>query len=209
MDILSDDSILEIITNISNFNDLENLCKSSKRIKDICKTRKLTICKSFLQNNGYVNFDDITEGPCKLMVELRKLPNLDKGIIKQFIDDPDKKNLLRFLSINGKIDEILYDICYEEIGKHNFNNIKKLHQITNYNFENPENKESLVLSAAFTKNVRILKYILDNGGKIYEDELSLVKNTGAREFIKGYPQSIKKNKPYELSYELSKYFGFV
>lgn len=209
IDILDDNSLLEIILKISNFNDLENFCKSSKRIKDICKERKLTICKTFLQNIGYSNFSKITESPCKLMLKLRNIKITSKSV-KKWLNNSDQ--ILRLLAINNKIDrDILYNICVEIINHNQFRLLKKFSNFTDYDFQSGNNP-SLVSLAALYNNLDIVKYILDNGGSRDEGDISFLEerqiDPAIINLIKNYPKQITKKKPFIVSDEISRIFGF-
>jgi hypothetical protein len=219
MENLDDFAILEIVTKISNFDDLRNFCKSSNRIQTICKERKVTICKAFLKNIGYTNFSGITESPCKLMLKLQSVPTrITKRIVKKMLLD-DSDQLLRLLAINGKIDNnILYDICSEIIDFNQFKLLKKLHIFTDYNFQS-NGKPSLVVLAAIGHAIGetdpiIIKYILDNGGNIDEEDISFLQNPNRNidpaiiELIRSYPQNVIKKKPFVISDEISSFFGF-
>ena len=186
MDVLSDDAIIEILSNISDFDDLQNLCKSSKRIKTLCKANKQSICKAFLKNNGFTNFSGILESPCKLMLQLRNFPpeSLTTQAIKKMIGKSDP--FVRFLSINGKIDNRLYHICEDLIEKNLIIPLKKLYETTGYSFNTPFGFNSLISIAAFWANqyddIDVLKYILENGGqqKIKQTDIRLLKLTSER-----------------------------
>lgn len=176
---LSDDSILDILGKISDFNDLQNLCKASKRIQNLCKTHKISICKAFLENLGYTNFSGILENPCKLMLRIKDLPEINLRLIKEMIRKSDP--LVRFLSINDKIDNILYNICSDLIEGNLLNSLKKFYESTGYSFKTPWGYTPLISFAAFHANqyndISVLIYILENGGQkqVMEKDLRLLK----------------------------------
>lgn len=180
MENLTDDAILGILMSISNFDDLDNMCKGSKRIQDLCKGYRQNICKALLKNLGYTNYSQITESPCKLMLDIRSLKKkVDKKTFRSFIIGTKYKNhqLARFLAINNKIkDTILYDICVEIIQDNNFKNLKTFHEVTGFNFKTPQNQQTLMNLAASWGNgyndISIMKYMLENGGDLDELDYS-------------------------------------
>ena len=58
----------------------------------------------------------------------------------------------------------------------NLNNLKTLHQVTDYNFKTPKPNQALTSLAAgwadSHQNVALLKYILENGGDLDERDYS-------------------------------------
>lgn len=221
IDILDDNSILEIILKISNFDDLDNFCKSSKRIRHICKERKLTICKALLENLGYSNFSKITESPCKLMLKLRVItsePNT--RTVKRWLNNSDQ--ILRLLAINNKIDRnILYNICSEIINHNQFKLLKKFTEFTDYDFQSGNNPSLLALAALYTsftdrsqleweKRKNIVQYILDHGGNVDEGDITFLQQRQVDSAIINLIKNAKvtKKSPFVVSDEISRIFGF-
>jgi hypothetical protein len=173
---LPDELILNTLLSIDKFEDLDNMCKSSSRIQELCKEYRLQICKSVLQNLGYRNLSGLTDSPCALMLLVRT--GLPKKLTKQTFNDlsfskkEDKNKLARLLAINNKVKvDWLYDIAVDLIQENEYEKFKQFCDLTDYRFALPKKTFQNLLSIAGEwaesfEDPRIFKYMLEHGAKL-------------------------------------------
>ena len=168
--------LLNIITSVDNFEDLNKLTGSSCRIYFLCKNYRNLVSKKILKNMGYnIFYEGIN--PCKILVTLNSTGvHLNKIQFKKlvFSKEQEKNDLARFLWTNKEqMTQWLYEMVQEYIRRDNFNAIEKLYQNVKYDFTTPYGYTPLLIIAAiysrYSNNLNIVQFILDHGGS--PDEL--------------------------------------
>lgn len=197
MERLNDDAILTLLTSMGNFEDVTNLCKTSSRVREVCKDNKDYICKSILRNMGYATF--INGSPCKILLELKKGERLNSKVLKGLLfgkkKSKDADQYVHFLAINGKLDKRwLYTIAGDIIMSGKLDKLEKLHKLTGYDFRKgiPGNQTLSSIAASWasnSKDLSLLKFMLSNGGSLDELDSSEPWSKMYEEF-RDYPDGV-------------------
>lgn len=194
MEQLNEDTILTLLISMGNFEDITNLCKTSARVREVCKNNKDYICKSILRNMGYTTF---TSGsPCKILLELKKGERLNSKVLKSLLfgkkKGKDSDIYVHFLASNGKLDKRwLYLIASDIIMSGKLDKLEKLHKLTGYNFKKgiPGDQTLPYIAASWPNGVELIKFMLSNGGSL--DELDLSEPwTQMYEEFRSYPDGV-------------------
>lgn len=170
---LNEDVIVEILSKFKKLKDIDNYCKTNKKLFEICKRNVVVICKSLLENNGYKIYDK--DEVCKVLFQMNSLNLFDEKLkVTHFRKMLSKKmgEAIKFLEKNNRIQEQWkYNVAITFIKANKLKDLKYLHEHTGYDFRTRDNQEQLLLSIAenaaySSKDYKILEYMLENGAKL-------------------------------------------